>query len=100
MSTTYKGFLIESNLRCYLDQHGELLPMFPSTEFKTIEQAQSRIDKYWEQWQEQESRRRDINLQQSLAVLTDDLHDESQDQEQRYQEDKMNDYWEMQNIGE
>lgn len=65
---TYSGFLIMSNLRCYTDNAGKLEPKFVTTEFKTIDEAKARIDKYnkeWIQWQA----RRQVNYAKSMTKL-------------------------------
>lgn len=75
----YSGFLIAANLRCYLDQNGKLEPKFITTEFKTIEEVKARIDKYWQEWQQWESRRK-INYAKSLVVLTQS-HEDGREQD-------------------
>ena len=79
---TYKKFLIMSNLRCYVDDNGVMRPKFVHTEFKTVDEAKARIDKYYEEFEQWESRRR-INYAKSLAVLNNDScgHDSNTDAE-------------------
>lgn len=95
MSTTYKNFLIHSNLRCYIDNHGKLEPKFIYSDFKTIEECKQRIDRYYEEW-EAWQQRRNINYARSLQILTDDTDrsDEAREQEAARFEDKMNEYYE------
>lgn len=65
---TYKQFLIHPNLQAYLDQNSKLEPKFVTTEFKTIEEVKARIDKYWQEWEQWESRRK-VNYAKSLQAL-------------------------------
>lgn len=99
MSTTYKQFLIHSNLRPYLDEGGNLRPMFIYTEFKTLDEVKARIDKYWQEW-EAWQQRRNINYARSLQILTDDTDrsDEARENEAQDFEDKVNAYYERENI--
>ena len=91
---TYKSFLIYPNLRAYLDEGGNMRPMFVHTEFKTIEEAKARIDKYWLEWDQWLSRQK-VNLAASFEILKADLdnHDEQQEQDRQTEEDKMSQYY-------
>lgn len=94
---TYKQFLIYSNLRCYLDHGGNLTPMFVHTEFQTLEEAQARIDRYWEEWQQWEERRRQFSMQNSLNELVQEDYDRSDEARENDAEDfsnRLNQYYE------
>ena len=79
---TYSGFLIHDNLRTYIDRNGKVTPMFITTDFKTIEEIHTRIDKYWDEWQQWQSKHQ-INYAKALEVLKDGVcgHDENTDAE-------------------
>lgn len=97
--TTYSGFLIHDNLRAYIDRNGKLEPKFIHQEFKTLDEAKAKIDLYWDEWQQWESRRQ-VNYAKSLAILTDDTDrsDEARENEAQDFEDKVNAYYERENF--
>lgn len=98
MSITYKQFQIDPNLRCYrlfdMDKYGKV-GMFPSTEFKSVDEIKARIDKYWKEAEEYEARRT-VDLRKSFEILMADTDesDEAREMEAEAFEDKVNDYWE------
>lgn len=99
-SEIYKNFEI-SGLHCYrlfdMDKYGKV-GMFPSTEFKSVDEIKARIDKYWKEAEEYEARRQ-VDLRKSFEIMKADidLHDESQQMEAEAFEDKVNEYWEREN---
>lgn len=100
-SEIYKQFQIDPNLRCYrlfdMDKYGKV-GMFPSTEFKSVDEIKERIDLYWQQAEEYEAKRT-VDLRKSFEILMADTDesDEAREMEAEEFEERVNDYWEREN---
>lgn len=69
--------------------------MFPSTEFKSVDEIKARIDLYWQQAEELEARRQ-VDLRKSFEILMADTDesDEAREREAEAFEEKVNEYYE------
>lgn len=75
--------------------------MFPNTIFKSVEEIKARIDLYWQQAEEMEAdRNKRIRKIFGIKQSEYDGSDEAREMEEQEFEDKLNQFFEMQNLGE